>query len=76
MRTLYGSFTSAICGLIHAGVAESSSDAERALYTRARADQLLNIWLLVPLYFLFNAGCAIALSIWGASSSTAAATFG
>jgi hypothetical protein len=51
--------------LIHARVAESSSDAEKALYTRTRADQLLNIWLLVPLFFLFNFGCAIAIWIWG-----------
>jgi len=50
--------------LIHARVAESSSDAERELYTRARADQLLHIWLLVPLWFLFNLGCAIAIWIW------------
>jgi len=35
--------------LIRARVAESSNDAEQALYARARADQLLNIWLLVPL---------------------------
>jgi len=50
--------------LIHARVAESNSDAERALYTRARADQLLNIWLLVPLFFLFNVGCVVAIWIW------------
>jgi hypothetical protein len=50
--------------LIHARVRELSNDAERAVYTRARADQLLNIWLLIPLYFLFNLGCAVVISIW------------
>jgi hypothetical protein len=50
--------------LIWARVAESSSDAERALYARAKADQLLNIWLLVPSLFLFNFGCAIAIWSW------------
>jgi hypothetical protein len=47
--------------LIRARVAESSNDAERALYTRAKADQLLNIWLLVPLLFFLNLGCAFAI---------------
>src|SRR5256884_3121707 len=42
--------------LIHARVAEASNDTERALYTYAKADQLLNIWLLVPLLFLLNLG--------------------
>ena len=31
------------------------------LYARARADQLLNIWLFVPLLCLFNLGCAVAI---------------
>src|SRR5438093_5308494 len=48
--------------LIRARVTESSNAADRALYTRARADQLLNIWALVPLLFFLNLGCA--LSIW------------
>jgi len=47
--------------LIHARAAESSNDAERALYTRAKADQLLNIWLLVPLLFLLNLACTFAI---------------
>src|SRR5438876_1704936 len=47
--------------LICARVAESSNDAEQALYARARTDQLLNIWLLVPLLFFFNLGCAVAI---------------
>jgi len=48
--------------LIRARMAESRTDADRALYARARADQLLNIWLLVPLLFLLNLGCAFAIS--------------
>ena len=47
--------------LIRARVSESTNDAERNLYARARGDQLLNIWLLVPLLFLFNLGCAVAI---------------
>jgi hypothetical protein len=47
--------------LIHARAAESSNDAERALYTRTKADQLLNIWLLVPLLFLLNLACTFAI---------------
>src|SRR6266536_755962 len=47
--------------LIRARIAESSNDADRALYARARADQLLNIWLLVPLLFFLNLGCAFAI---------------
>src|SRR5437762_13019521 len=42
--------------MIRARIIESNNDAERTLYTRARADQLLNIWLLVPLLFLLNLG--------------------
>ena len=47
--------------MIRARIIESNNDAERTLYTRARADQLLNIWLLVPLLFLLNLGCAFAI---------------
>jgi hypothetical protein len=47
--------------LIRARVAESSNEAERALYTYAKADQLLNIWVLVPLLLLLNLGCAFAI---------------
>jgi hypothetical protein len=38
--------------LIRARFAESSNDAERALFIRAKADQSLNIRVLVPLLFL------------------------
>jgi hypothetical protein len=47
--------------LIRARIKESGDDAPRALYGRARADQLLNIWLLVPGLFLLNLGCAVAI---------------
>jgi hypothetical protein len=47
--------------LIRASIVDSHYVAERALYTRARADQLLNIRLLVPLLFLLNLGCAFAV---------------
>ena len=50
--------------LIRAGVSESTNDAERNLYARARGDQLLNIWLLVPLLFVFNLGCAVVIWRW------------
>src|SRR5213593_2273543 len=49
--------------LIHARIAESRDDSERALYARARSDQLLNIRVLVPLLFFLNLVCAFA--IWG-----------
>src|SRR5213082_2875919 len=47
--------------LIRARLRESSNEAERTLYTRVRADQLLNIWALVPLLFLLNLGCTFAI---------------
>src|SRR5881392_578182 len=50
--------------LIRARVAESTGDTDRALYERAKADQLLNIRVLVPLLFLLNLGCAFAIWIW------------
>src|SRR5437588_6428296 len=50
--------------LIRARMAESNNDAGRALYACARADQLLNIWVLVPLLFLLNLGCAFAICRW------------
>ncbi len=50
--------------LIRARVAESRDDSERALYCRARSDQLLNIYLLVPLLFLFNVAGAFAIWRW------------
>jgi len=50
--------------LIRARMAESNNDAGRALYACARADQLLNIWVLVPSLFLLNLGCAFAICRW------------
>ena len=45
--------------LIQARVNESQGAAERALYTHARSDQLLNISALVPLFFFFNLACTL-----------------
>ena len=50
--------------LIHARVAEARNDADRALYARAKADQLFNIRVLVPLLFFINLACALAIWIW------------
>jgi hypothetical protein len=50
--------------LINARVAESRNDADRALYSRARADQLRNIYVLVPLLLFINLGCTLAIWIW------------
>jgi hypothetical protein len=50
--------------LIGARISESNNDADRALYARARSDQLLNIWVLVPLLFFLNIGCAVAIWRW------------
>jgi len=50
--------------LIRARIIESNNDADRSLYARARADQLLNIWVLVPLLFLLNLGCAFVIWHW------------
>ena len=47
--------------LIRARVAESHDDSERALYARARSDQLLNIYLLVPLLIVLNLVSAFAI---------------
>ena len=47
MRVLFGYFSSMTCGI----------EQRR----RTRTDQLLNIWLLVPLLFFFNLGCAVAI---------------
>jgi len=47
--------------LIRARFNESHSAAERALYTHARSDQLLNISALIPLLFFFNLACTIAI---------------
>jgi hypothetical protein len=50
--------------LIRARIAESRNESDRALYARATSDQLLNIWLLVPLLILFNLACAVAVWRW------------
>jgi len=50
--------------LIHARIAESRTDAERALYARARSDQSLNIRLLVPLLIALNLVSAFAIWRW------------
>ncbi len=50
--------------LIGARIGESNNDANRALCARARSDQLLNIWVLVPLLFLLNIGCTFAIWRW------------
>ena len=47
--------------LIRARLNESHSAVERALYTHARSDQLLNISAFVPLLFFFNLACTIAI---------------
>ena len=50
--------------LIQARIVEAQRDSERALYARARSDQLLNIRALVPLLFFLNLVCAFAIWIW------------
>jgi hypothetical protein len=50
--------------LIRARIAESHDDSERALYVRARCDQLLNIRVLIPLLFFINLVCAFAIWTW------------
>jgi thiosulfate reductase cytochrome b subunit len=50
--------------LIRARVAEASTDASRTLYARARADQLLNIWALVPLLCILNVASTVVLRTW------------
>src|SRR2546427_10517284 len=50
--------------LIHARITESHNEADRALYARARADQLRNIYVFVPLLFFINLACALAIWIW------------
>ena len=47
--------------LLRARLNESHSAVERALYTHARSDQLLNISAFVPLLFFFNLACTIAI---------------
>ena len=62
--------------LIGARISESNNDADRALYARARADQLLNIWVLVPLLFLLNSGAPLPSGAGRMCSSFAPVTFG
>jgi hypothetical protein len=50
--------------LIRARVAESHDDSERALYGRARSDQLLNICVLVPALIVLNLVSAFAIWRW------------
>jgi hypothetical protein len=50
--------------LIHARIVESGADSERALYARAKSDQLLNIGLLVPLLIALNLVAAFAIWRW------------
>jgi hypothetical protein len=50
--------------LIHARIAESHADSERALYSSARSDQLLNIRLLAPLLIALNLASTFALWRW------------
>ena len=50
--------------LIRARLAESRHDSERALYARARSDQLLNICLLAPLLIALNLVSAFAIWRW------------
>jgi hypothetical protein len=50
--------------LIHARIAESRTDSERALYARASSDQLFNIRLLVPLLIALNLVAAFAIWRW------------
>jgi hypothetical protein len=50
--------------LIHARLAESRADSQRALYSRAMSDQLLNIRLLVPLLIALNVVSAFAIWRW------------
>ena len=50
--------------LIRARIAESRNDSDRALYARAKSDQLLNICLLVPLLIALNLISAFAIWRW------------
>jgi hypothetical protein len=50
--------------LIRARIAESDVASQRALYARARSDQLLNIRALVPLLFFLNLACMLAIWRW------------
>jgi hypothetical protein len=50
--------------LIRARITDSNNVADRTLYARAKADQLLDTWVLVPLLILLNLGCAFSIWRW------------
>lgn len=50
--------------LINARLSESRTDSERALYTRTRSDQLLNIYALIPALIVLNVAAAFVISRW------------
>src|SRR5207244_8490708 len=50
--------------LIQARLRESRTGSERALYTRTKSDQLLNIWVLVPALIVLNVACAFGIWRW------------
>jgi hypothetical protein len=50
--------------LIHTRLKESRTEVERALYTRKRSDQLLNICFLVPALVVLSVACALAIWRW------------
>jgi hypothetical protein len=50
--------------LINMRLKESRTDVERALYTRKRSDQLLNILVLVPALVILSLGCSLAIWRW------------
>jgi hypothetical protein len=50
--------------LMRTRLREAANETERSLYQRTWEDQLLNIRVLVPLLFLFNLGCVLAIYQW------------
>jgi hypothetical protein len=56
-------------------MAESNNVADRTLYTRARCDQLLNIWVLVPLLFFSISAAPFPFGAGLIYSSLAPVTF-
>ena len=50
--------------LIKMRLKESRTDVERALYTRKKSDQLLNILVLVPALVILSFACAFAIWRW------------
>ncbi len=47
--------------IIRTRIADSAGPVACRLYALVTQDQRLNIWLIVPVIFLFNAGCAWAI---------------